>query len=84
MRKFSEITSVLRNDGSGNFESYIIFFMSSAYGQRNLLAAYKTICRSVISYAASVQTLSLNDTQWRNFQSCQNADLRTVKGCLPT
>ncbi|XP_037825851.1 uncharacterized protein LOC119613856 [Lucilia sericata] len=50
--------------------------------KETLLATYKTIGRSVVNYAAPVWSPSLSDTQWRNIQSCQNAALRTVTGCL--
>ncbi|XP_037823665.1 uncharacterized protein LOC119612022, partial [Lucilia sericata] len=50
--------------------------------KETLLATFKTIDRSVINYAAPVWSPSLSDTQWRNIQSCQNAALRTVTGCL--
>ncbi|KAM7356224.1 uncharacterized protein ACRADG_002028 [Cochliomyia hominivorax] len=50
--------------------------------KETLLATYKTICRPVANYAAPVWTPSLCDTQWKNIQSCQNAALRTITGCM--
>ncbi|XP_046803758.1 uncharacterized protein LOC124419191 [Lucilia cuprina] len=47
-----------------------------------LLTTYQTIGRSVVNYAAPVWTPRFSDTQWKKLQSCQNAALRTVTGCI--
>ncbi|XP_037827577.1 uncharacterized protein LOC119615640 [Lucilia sericata] len=50
--------------------------------KETLLTTYQTIGRSVVNYAAPVWTPRVSDTQWKKLQSCQNAALRTVTGCI--
>ena len=42
---------------------------------------YKAVGRSIINYAASVWSINLRDTNYRNIQYTQNEALRIATGC---
>lgn len=56
----------------------------STWGQdkETLSMTYKSICRSIIEYAAPIWSPIISDTSWRKLQSLQNQALRLITGNL--
>ena len=50
--------------------------------QETLSTTYKSICRSVLEYAAPIWTPVISDTSWDKLQSVQNQALRIITGNL--
>jgi uncharacterized protein (UPF0147 family) len=56
----------------------------SSWGKEKetLLTSYKAICRPILNYAAPIWSPQLSDCHWNKLQTCQNAALRAITGCL--
>ena len=47
-----------------------------------LMSTYKATGRATLNYAAPVWTASLSETNWQKLQTCQNAAMRSITGCV--
>lgn len=55
----------------------------SSWGKEKetLTITFKSICRSIVNYAAPIWSPQISTTNWKNLQVSQNAALRTITGC---
>ena len=56
----------------------------STWGQDKdtILVTYKSICRSVLEYAAPIWSPSISETNWVHLQAVQSKALRIATGCV--